>query len=371
MAFTSIVIVIVVIYVFGYAGMIIFDLFFKKDPVEFMPKPKDVEIDISDEAGQFKLITVGNDEPKAQPVKSEMLKATRKADENEDNHSITEEEKKAVENASKPSNIKNDMKWNVEVSFEPSPTTPSETNIGSEVKGSPSERKPTDDIEPRPTDAETQKRIQELVRIKRQEILAEEMTIASAAQDEQIRIESETVGNIVGEDRSKDSENRQSEVSKDTADEAKPSDPDVRIVEPEQPHSPQVSNAEGEELSKGKNPSKSDFQEKTSAKPAPAKKPRPPKPLKQPEFRSDAYFDILKVQIDDSKQQTKLQGAQTAEQVSKEAKQVSLDEAQMTLRQINNLWEKKELERVPDEDERQAIEKSERSNREAPPEFNI
>ena len=150
MAFTSIVIVIVVIYVFGYAGMIIYDLFIKKEPVEFMPKPKDVEIDISDEAGQFKPITVGNDEPKAQPVKSEMLKATRKADENEDNHSITEEEKKAVENASKPSNIKNDMKWNVEVSFEPSPTTPSETNIGSEVKGSPSERKPTDDIEPHP-----------------------------------------------------------------------------------------------------------------------------------------------------------------------------------------------------------------------------
>lgn len=79
----------------------------------------------------------------------------------------------------------------------------------------------------------------------------------------------------------------------------------------------------------------------------------------------------MKVQIDDSKQQTKLQGAQTAEQVSKEAKQVSLDEAQMTLRQINNLWEKKESEYVPDEDELQAIEKSERSNREAPPEFNI
>ena len=52
--FTSIVIVIVVIYVFGYAGMIIYDLFLKKEPVEFMPKPKDVDIDISDEAGQFK-----------------------------------------------------------------------------------------------------------------------------------------------------------------------------------------------------------------------------------------------------------------------------------------------------------------------------
>jgi hypothetical protein len=46
------------------------------------------------------------------------------------------------------------------------------------------------------------------------------------------------------------------------------------------------------------------------------------------------YFDILKVQIDDTKQHTKLQGAQTAEQVSKEAKRVSPDDAQMALRQI-------------------------------------
>jgi len=349
MAFTSIVIFIVVIYVFGYAGMIVYDLFIKKEPVEFMPKPKDVEIDISDEAGQFKPITVGNDEPKAQPVKSEMLKATRKADENEDNHSITEEEKKAVENASKPSNIKNDMKWNVEVSFEPSPKTPSETNIGSEVKGSPSERKPTDDIEPRPTDAETQKRIRELVRIKRQEILAEEMAVASAAQDEQNLNKAETVENTAEENRGKDSEDLKSEVSKEATD-VKPSDPDVRIVEPEQ------------SLFKDSEPSK-------TAKPA--KAPRPLKPPKQPEFRSDAYFDILKVQIDDSKQHTKLQGAQTAEQVSKEVKQTSLDEAQLTLRHIRDFWDKKEAKYVPDEDELLAIKKSEESSREAPPQFNI
>ena len=66
--FTSIVIVIVVIYVFGYAGMIIYDLFLKKEPVEFMPKPKDVEIDISDEAGQFKPIAVEKSEPKQPSV---------------------------------------------------------------------------------------------------------------------------------------------------------------------------------------------------------------------------------------------------------------------------------------------------------------
>ena len=56
MAFTSIVIIVGVPYVFYYVGMFIYDLFIKKDPAEFMPKPKDVEIDISDEAGQFKPI---------------------------------------------------------------------------------------------------------------------------------------------------------------------------------------------------------------------------------------------------------------------------------------------------------------------------
>lgn len=101
MAFTSIVIVIVFVYVFGYAGMIIFDLFFKKDPVEFMPKPKDVDIDISDEAGQFKPIAVGNDEPKTQPVMNGMPKVTRTAETDTDSHSITEEKMKAIANASK------------------------------------------------------------------------------------------------------------------------------------------------------------------------------------------------------------------------------------------------------------------------------
>lgn len=63
MAFTSIVIGVIVVYVLVYAGMIVYDLFLKKEPVEFMPKPKDVDIDISDEAGQFKPIAVENTEP--------------------------------------------------------------------------------------------------------------------------------------------------------------------------------------------------------------------------------------------------------------------------------------------------------------------
>ena len=359
MAFTSIVIGVIVVYVLVYAGMIVYDLFLKKEPVEFMSKPKDVDIDISDEAGQFKPITVGKDEPKHQPAT-----AQRPTDQKPD-------EGIAAAQSNTDGQIEGSSEEQKSATASAEPHSPSATPFQSDNDNT--EGKPSDDIEPLPTDAETKKRINELVKLKRREILAEEMTALTEAWDdnEPNKEGAGTEKSTQNVETDEPTEDKTAEVKKEPSDAVEPYDLEVRFIGPEPTVSPEVSNAEGEELSKGKNPSKSDFQEKTSAKPAPAKKPRPPKPLKQPEFRSDAYFDILKVQIDDSKQQTKLQGAQTAEQVSKEAKQVSLDEAQMTLRQINNLWEKKESERVLDEDELQAIEKSERSNREAPPEFNI
>lgn len=359
MAFTSIVIVIVVIYVFGYSGMIVYDLFLKKEPVEFMPKPKDVDIDISDEAGQFKPIAVGKDEPKHQPATSQRP-ADQKPDEgiaaaqsNTDGQveESSEEQKSATTSAE---------------SYSPSAIPFQSDNDNTEGK-------PSDDIEPLPTDAETKKRINELVKLKRREILAEEMTALTEAWDdnEPNKEGAGTEKSTQNVETDEPTEDKTAEVKKEPSDAVEPYDLEVRFIGPEPTVSPEVSNAKGEELSKGKNPSKSDFQEKTSAKPAPAKKPRPPKPLKQPEFRSDAYFDILKVQIDDSKQHTKLQGGQTAEQVSNEAKQASVDEAFKATKQINFLWEETEKNREPDESENKAIEESKRLSREAPPEFNI
>ena len=324
--FTSIVIIVGVPYVFYYAGMFIHDLFIKKDPAEFMPKPKDVEIDISDEAGQFKPITVEKTEPK-QPSVTAQSTSSHTPEEIVTAHPIADGESSG--------------KADGEQSSPPPP--PSATPFGSD--DAKFEGKTSEDFGPRPTDAETQKRINELVKLRRGEMLTDEMT---ASKDDSL-----------------------SALENAKEEEVKNSDPDVRIIGPEHTVSPDVSDAVGKEPSKGKPLSGSNSKEGTSRKPVHTRKPSPPKFPKQPEFHSDAFFDILKVQIDDTKQHTKLQGAQTAEQVSKEAKHVSLDDAQMALRQISSLWEKKEAERVPDEDERQAIEKSERSNREAPPEFNI
>lgn len=306
--------------------MIIHDLFIKKDPAEFMPKPKDVEIDISDEAGQFKPIAVEKSEPK-QPSVTAQSTSSHTPEEIVTAHPIADGESSGKDNG--------------EQSAPPPP--PSATPFGSD--DAKSEGKTSEDFGPRPTDAETQKRINELVKLRRGEMLTDEMTA------------------------SKDDSPSAPENTK--VKEPESSAQNVRIIGPEHTVSPDVSDAVGKESSKEKTPSGANFKEATPPTPVPTKKARPPKPPKQPEFHSDAYFDILKVQIDDTKQHTKLQGAQTAEQVSKEAKRVSPDDAQMALRQITSLWEKKESERVPDEDERQAIEKSERSNREAPPQFNI
>ena len=331
--FTSIVIVIVVIYVFGYAGMIIYDLFLKKEPVEFMPKPKDVEIDISDEAGQFKPIAVEKSEPK-QPSVTAQSTSSHTPEEIVTAHPIADGESSG--------------KADGEQSSPPPP--PSATPFGSD--DAKSDGKTPENLGPRPTDAETQKRINELVKLRRGEMLTDEMTASK-------------------DDSTSASRHKTAEVKEGPTDGVEPNELNVRVIGPEHTVSPDVSDAVGKESSKEKTPSGANFKEATPPTPVPTKKARPPKPPKQPEFHSDAYFDILKVQIDDTKQHTKLQGAQTAEQVSKEAKRVSPDDAQMALRQITSLWEKKESERVPDEDERQAIEKSERSNREAPPQFNI
>lgn len=327
----------VVLYVLGYTGMIIHDLFIKKNPAEFMPKPKDVEIDISDEAGQFKPISVEKSEPRQQsanvhsPLVQKSDEAIITAHPLADGQSNGEEEK--------------------EQSAPPPP--PSATPFGSD--DAKSDGKTSEDFGPRPTDAETQKRINELVKLRRGEMLTDEMTASK-------------------DDSPSASGHKTAEVKERPTDGVEPNELNVLFIGPEHTVPPDVSDAVGKESSKEKAPSESKSKEVAPPTPAPAKKSRPPKPPKQPkqpEFHSDAYFDILKVQIDETKQHTKLQGPQTAEQVSKEAKRVSLDDAQMALRQINSLWEKKESERVPDEDERQAIEKSERSNREAPPEFNI
>ena len=171
MALTSIVIGVIVVYVLVYAGMIVYDLFLKKEPVEFMPKPKDVDIDISDEAGQFKPIAVGNIEPQQPSAqnsvshKSDDEVVTARPIPDEDSKETSEEEKLAIASA----------KQSAAQTSPPPPLSATSFELDSDKP----KEKPSDDIGPRPTDEETQKRINELVKLRRGEILSEEMSVLS------------------------------------------------------------------------------------------------------------------------------------------------------------------------------------------------
>lgn len=315
--------------------MIIYDLFLKKEPVEFMPKPKDVEIDISDEAGQFKPITVELDKQQAQPA--EIEKPVAQVDEEAtDRKDIPD--KDGNNNAAKAAGS--------------SPF--SQPKSKEEQNAKQPEHGPTDDIEPRVTDVETKKRINELVRIRRQEILSEKVSAATDTMDKD-RPKADTVPN-----NAEDNDGKNNEKIDEYAF-GKPTDPEICIVEPGQSSSPEVSDAISQMSSTAPTPSKP---------PEVGKSPRSPKPPKQPEHHNDAHFD-LKVAIDRAKQQTKLQGARTAEQVSEEAKCAFIDDTLMVLKQIDSDWEIIEQNRVIDEDDQQAIDKATKESREAPPQFNI
>lgn len=58
MAFSTIITVVIIGYVFLYIGMIAYDLFFKKDPADLIPKQEDEDVDISDEAGKFQPVLI-------------------------------------------------------------------------------------------------------------------------------------------------------------------------------------------------------------------------------------------------------------------------------------------------------------------------
>lgn len=277
--FSTIVVVIVVLYVLGYIGMITFDLFIKKDPTDLIPKPQDVEIDITDEAGQFKPILVEKDD-KTGPQASLDEKAQ------------TEDTDLQTQDAA----------------------TVSTTSTASEQEP---EQEKVD--EPKRTDEETKRRISELVKLRRQEILAEEM----------------------GDQR----------VSAPVSQESNPKDQDNTVLhDVEETSTDHASVVPKDESSKS---------------PIGYYKPKAPT---QPEHAPLKFFEF-KVRIEATTQLTKPQGGLTAEQLSKEARELTTDEKLKIIKEMNNYWELKENSRTLDEDERIAIEKAREARHEAHPTF--
>ena len=67
MNFSTILIIVIIGYVILYVGMIVYDLFFKKDLTALMPKPEAEDIDTPDEAGKFQPILIEKERPAPQP----------------------------------------------------------------------------------------------------------------------------------------------------------------------------------------------------------------------------------------------------------------------------------------------------------------
>ncbi|WP_262280823.1 hypothetical protein [Hallella absiana] len=297
-----------------YLAMIIHDIYFVKDAEELMPKPEEVEVDISDEAGQFQPIFIDKDAaPKTakpvQEVKAEQPRQTNTADQpkvaNETDHPIVSAPKEKDKNEAENKEKNKDKK---------------KSNEDHNDKAKTSAVQPDNVLEPVIADKEARKRIQELVRIRRQQMHAEELAAA------------------------KEKSNQQPEVIVETQ-EHRPEDASTSISA-----SPVVYVSADDD----------DTPKATSSKSMPTKKQRP----------IPAYF-YYKAKV--APQDTVYCGGQTAEKLSEEVKRVSADQVELITRMIDAEWEETDAEpRELDEDEKIAIEMAkQRSPRQDVPTVNF
>lgn len=296
MAFSTIFIIVIIGYVFVYAGMIAYDLFIKKDPMELVPKVEDEDIDISDEVGQFQSILIDKDEKpnggKQEPRTAEKVK---------DDSNTSDKEQK---------NTSQDL-----------PPDVSTMTFDDE----PGNRKSLSDIEPKAADKATTEHIRELVKEVRQQMTAEE-------KQEQTDVAAQTEG------KTETVHKRQIEQSPSKSEKSKPK---------EQPPPFKESSQQAPYRNTGSKPIFANQERKRTVRPVPVrpwqekpKKPNGPIPI----FERTA-------RVSKENQETKLCGGVTAENLSDRLNSYSTAELREMLRRNNEHWELKEKARQPDEDD--------------------
>lgn len=284
MAFSTIFIVVIIGYVFVYAGMICYDLFIKKDPTDLLPKVEDEDVDISDEVGQFQPIFIDKDAkpndrqnapPAAKPVKEE-----------------TGKDEDGKENGNKENPPTSSPSGAAAVSTE----TPDDE---------PTNRKSLSDTGPKEPDAEYRQHINDIVAQKRKEIEAEE------SEEESSKDETSNVENSKESETSKPDETSKPSVS-ETAKEAASSE---QTAEP-------TSNASQSATTKPQEPPKLTVaREEKPYKPPKPRIVKPDKPRQAP-----VKWQHLSVDIDTDEQPAKLCNPKTAEETSEDAKKLTLDD---------------------------------------------
>ena len=279
-----------------YLAMIIHDIYFVKDAQELMPKPEEVEVDISDEAGQFQPILIDKDAPPktAKPVQE------AKAEQSQPTNTAVQLKETGTNDQPIVSAPKKKDKEEAEDKEKSTDKEKSDEDDNDKTKASAAQACYVS--EPVVADEEARKRIQELVRIRREQIHAEELAAAEEKSKQRPKVVVET----------------QEHKAENTSTSASP----VVYI-----------SADDEDTPKS-----------TSSKSKHTKKQRP----------IPAYF-YYKTKV--VAQDTVYCGGQTAEKLSEEVKRVSADKVEMITRMIDSEWEKTDARpRELDEDEKIAIE---------------
>lgn len=328
MAFSTILIVVGVLYVFIYAGLIGYDLFIKKDPAELLPTVEDEEVDISDEVGQFQPILIDKD---AKPGDKNKVHPTGNAQEESGNKDAGNGESKNGNNI-----------------IPPKTEEVADCNINAadnaHMDEEASNRRSLSDMEPREADGESKKRIDELVRQKRLE-----MEKGDSQYGDVTTSLAESPDAKSGQSATEDAE------KSGTAKTGKPE------TGKSKPPTSAANNAGTGEREDGK-------ASETSAKPSDkgqrrrtAKKDIPLQPwMMEPENPIDTppVYESMRVRIDKDDQHTKQCDGRTAESVSKELKSLSIDEIRKLTASTDGLWEMSDGPRELTEDEQNAIDKA-------------
>lgn len=326
MAFSTIFITVIVIYIFVYGAMICYDLFIKKDPADLLPKVEDEEVDISDEVGQFQPILIEKDDrPNDRKKNAAAQKPTEKGDKN-----------------------------GVKAGTASSDGTTAAVTFDDEV----SNRKSLSDTGPKEADEEEKKRIRELVALKRQELLAEQMADETETQSSKGEGERHSLSEKpkpTETDKAETPKNNENNKPKDVAKESEQPKPKRETAQAQKTRQHTTDTRHEPKPPATKPPA---AKSKKNYKPPKVKIVKPEKP--RPELVS---FELLSVDIDDDARKTKPCGAKTAEKVHEEFNSLPLDEILKHTAGIAKLIKDRKSKRELDEAEIEAIERSKAQNR--------
>ncbi len=374
MAFSTILIIVLVVYVFIYAGMIAYDLFIKKDPTDLVPKQEDEDVDISDEVGQFKPILIEKDDNNGSQKKVPVVKP------------ISEDKDKDKTNDQQAKDTPKDN------DTERKDSPPMVTTFDDDVAN----RKSLSDTGPKEADSSRKKLIAELVALKRQELLAEQMQVeaeferAKELQTEKEDVKEASIQPTKAHPKSETSKQESSKTvtqaqttetkEKPTSKETSKSTPTASPKPKSEESTVQESTASQPAQAQPKGTfERTDTNDKDTSRPKKEKAEQPRSRIARPPEQmivkpekprpEPVSYKFLSVDIDEDARPTRHCGAKKAETVQEEAKDLTLEEIRKRNEKFGNLLKLKKNVRQPDEDELEAIELAKKQNRPDPVSF--